>query len=87
LRGGELGLSGCVGAPGETLVGWESGVLGGVGFEEGGGDSGALGAIDGDVGEGGVCCAQPAVMAARAIAAGVNLRVFIFCTPLKCPPF
>lgn len=70
-----------------SVVGLLSGVLGGVGFEDGGGDSGALGARDGDVGEVGVCCAQPAVMAARAIAASVNLRVFKFCTPLKCPLF
>jgi len=74
LRGGVLGASGCVGDPGGT-DGWVSGVLlGGI--------SGAAGAREGDVG-GGVCCEQPAVIAARAIAASVNLGAFIFCTPLK----
>ncbi|HTD74785.1 MAG TPA: hypothetical protein VK652_14735 [Steroidobacteraceae bacterium] len=70
-----LGASGCVGDPGGTLGwGWLSGVLlGGI--------SGALGARDGDVG-GGVCGEQPAVIAARAIAASVSLGAFIFCTPL-----
>jgi hypothetical protein len=63
-----LGACGCVGDPGGT-VGWVSGVLlGGI--------SGALGARDGDVG-GGLFCAQPTVIAARAIAASVNLGAFI----------
>jgi len=62
------GPSGCVGDPGGT-VGWLSGVvLGGI--------SGAVGARDGDVGAG-VCCEQPVVIAARAMAASVNLDAFI----------
>ncbi|HEX3950177.1 MAG TPA: hypothetical protein VHW95_10045 [Steroidobacteraceae bacterium] len=70
-----LGLSGCVGDPGGTL-GLVFGVFG-VGLEDGGGISGALGGTDGDVGGGGVCCVQPAVIAARAIAASVILGAFI----------
>jgi len=81
LRGGVLGLSGCVGDPGGT-VGLVSGVFDGLGFEDGGGNSGPLGAVDGDVGDG-VCCVQAAVIAARAIAASVSFGAFILCTPLK----
>jgi hypothetical protein len=66
-------LSGWVGDPGGAL-GLVSGLFG-VGLE-GGGISGALGGTDGEVG-GGVCCVQPAVIAARAIAARVVLGAFI----------
>ena len=69
-----LGPSGCVGDPGGT-VGWPSGVVRG-------GISGAVGASDGDVGDG-VCGEQPAVIAAKAMAASVDLGAFISCTPLK----
>jgi hypothetical protein len=69
-----LGLSGWVGDPGGTL-GLVSGLFGDVGLA-GGGISGALGGTDGEVG-GGVCCVQPAVIAARAIAASVIFGAFI----------
>jgi hypothetical protein len=52
------------------------GVLGG--FEVGGGTSGDEFGTDGEVGGGGVCCAQPTVMALNAIAARVDLVSFIF---------
>jgi hypothetical protein len=51
-------------------------VFGGVGFDDGGGSSGELGGIDGDAGCG-VCGAQPAAIALRAIAASVSLGAFI----------
>jgi hypothetical protein len=65
---------GCVGDPGGTF-----GLVFGVsGFEEGGvGTSGGEFGSDGDVGDGGVCCAQPTVMAQSAMAARVDLVRFI----------
>jgi hypothetical protein len=74
---GGLGL-GCAGDPGgafgSVLV---LGVFG-VGFEEGGaGTSGDEFGTDGDVGGGGVCCAQPTVMAVNATAARVDLVRFM----------
>jgi len=72
-----VGPSGCVGDPGGT-VGWLSGVvLGGI--------SGAVGPSVGDV-AGGVCGEQPAVTAARATAASVNLGAFIFALLFKPLP-
>jgi hypothetical protein len=53
-----------------------------LGFEEGGGTSGGEFGSDGDVGDGGVCCVQPTVMAQSAMAARVDLVKFIICTPL-----
>jgi hypothetical protein len=81
-------LSGCVGDPGGGTVGLVSGLFGGIGFEDGLGNSGALGAKDGDVGGVGMGCVQPAVtaarvIAARAIAANVSLGTFILAPPLK----
>jgi hypothetical protein len=50
------------------------------------GAAGAVGARDGDVG-GGVCGEQPAVIAASAIAASVNLGAFIIShSSLNCCP-
>jgi hypothetical protein len=48
------------------------------GFEEGGGISGDEFGTDGEVGGGGVCSAQPTVMALNAMAARVDLVRFIF---------
>jgi hypothetical protein len=78
-----FGLSGCVGDPGGGTVGLVSGVFGGIGFEDGLGNSGALGAKDGDVGGVGMGCVQPAITAARAIAANASLGTFILAPPLK----
>jgi hypothetical protein len=78
---------GCVGDPGGTL-GLVSGVFCGIGFEEGGaGTSGGEFGSDGDVGDGdmgdsGVCCVQPPIIAQSAMAARVDLVRFIYmCTP------
>jgi hypothetical protein len=58
------------------------GVLGG--FEEGGGGiSGDEFGTDGDVGGGGLCSAQPAVIAVNAMAAKVDLVRFIFTLLLR----
>jgi hypothetical protein len=55
------------------------GVFGGMGSEEGGvGTSGGEFGSDGDVGNGGVCCVQPTVIAQSATAARVDLVRFIF---------
>jgi len=71
--GGGLGF-GCVGDP-DGLV---FGVSGGVGFADGGGGtSGDELGIDGDVGGGGVCCAQAAAIALSAMTARVDLVAFI----------
>ena len=54
------------------------GVFGGRGFVDGGvGNSGAEFGIDGDEGGGGVCCAQPTVIALSVMAARVDLVAFI----------
>lgn len=68
-----LGLSGWVGEPGGGTLGLVFGVFG---LEDGGGISGALGGTEGEVG-GGVCCVQPAVVAAKITAASVNFNAFI----------
>jgi hypothetical protein len=48
------------------------------GLEEGGGISGDEFGTDGELGGGGVCSAQPTVMAVNAMAARVDLVRFIF---------
>jgi hypothetical protein len=54
------------------------GVFGGSGFVDGGvGNSGAEFGIDGDVGGGGVCCAQPTATALSVMAARAGAVVFI----------
>jgi hypothetical protein len=53
------------------------GVFGDVEFDVGGGTSGDELGIDGDVGEVGVCCAQPAAIALSAMTARVDLIAFI----------
>lgn len=55
------------------------GVFGGVGFgfAGGAGISGEFGGIEGDPGNVGVCCAQPTVIAQSAMAARIDLVVFI----------
>jgi hypothetical protein len=60
-----------------------SGVFGDVGFDDGGGTSGDELGIDGDVGEVGVCCAQPAAIALSAMTARVDLVAFILHSSIK----
>ena len=60
-----------------------SGVFGDVGFDDGGGTSGDELGIDGDVGEVGVCCAQPAAIALSAMTARVDLVAFILHSSIR----